>query len=233
VKYRPNRPVPRGLISFNELKIILLFAIITQITISFLLNPSLLIFFIIVIAYMGLMSVEFFASRWLKNKIFTYMWTHMLIMPLIDLFATACDWLQYSSHPPKGLMWFLVISFFNGCIIEIGRKTWAPDQEIKGVDSYSSKWGFKNAVLAWLVLVLISIVVGIIVSSYINFAFITSITLIILSFVGIVICFKFMKNQNKFWATKLENFAGIWVTAVYFILGVVPMAIFSFGGHKI
>ena len=62
---------------------------------------------------------------WLKRRPVTYMVTHMAIMPLIDLYATGCDWLTHSSHglrPPEGLLWFLLVSLFNGFVIEIGRK---------------------------------------------------------------------------------------------------------------
>jgi len=34
-------------------------------------------------------------------------------MPLIDLFATACDWLVADVGIPAGLAWFLALSYFN------------------------------------------------------------------------------------------------------------------------
>src|SRR3954452_8052377 len=75
----------------------------------------------------------------------------MLIMPLIDLYATACDWIAAGSGAPPGLglLWFLLASFFNGMIVEIGRKIRSPSDEEKGVQTYSAIWGPRAAVLAW------------------------------------------------------------------------------------
>ena len=42
--------------------------------------------------YLALMTREFFAARWLKRHPVVYMTSHMVILPLVDLYATACDW---------------------------------------------------------------------------------------------------------------------------------------------
>lgn len=100
-KYRPEHPVPRGLVSLGELNWLGIISGILQLLLSYFLHPPLIILLLIVWAYMAMMSVEFFASEWLKKHPFTYLWTHMLIMPLIDLFATGCDWLQFAKFPLK------------------------------------------------------------------------------------------------------------------------------------
>ena len=69
------------------------------------------------------MREEFFVKRWLKARPILYMVSHMAIMPLVDLYATACDWAPLgNARPPRGLLWFLVVSLFNGMVVEIGRK---------------------------------------------------------------------------------------------------------------
>ena len=45
----------------------------------------------------------------------------MLIMPLVDLYATACDWAQTDTTPPVGLVPFLIASLANGFVLELGR----------------------------------------------------------------------------------------------------------------
>ena len=42
--------------------------------------------------YLALMTREFFAAAWLKRHPVVYMTSHMVILPLVDLYATACDW---------------------------------------------------------------------------------------------------------------------------------------------
>ena len=50
----------------------------------------------------------------------------MLIMPLIDFYATACDWLTAGVLCRTGSSGVLA-SYFNGIVIEIGRKIRAPE----------------------------------------------------------------------------------------------------------
>ena len=66
----------------------------------------------------------------------------MVIMPLIDLYATACDWLRIAgSRAARGLIWFLLVSYVNGIVVEMGRKTRAPADEEPGVETYSARCG--------------------------------------------------------------------------------------------
>jgi 4-hydroxybenzoate polyprenyltransferase len=93
-RYRPYRPVPRGLVTLRELGWLGLGTAVIQLLMALALLPPLVILLLLIWAYLALMSREFFAREWLKARPFTYLWTHMLIMPLIDFYATACDWLH-------------------------------------------------------------------------------------------------------------------------------------------
>src|ERR1051326_3000146 len=101
-------------------------------------------------AYLALMSKEFFVSAWLKAHPIPYLLSHMVIIPLVDLYATACDWWPAGQGPPRGLIWFLIVSYFNGIVIELGRKIRGPKEEEPGVNTYSVLWGRRTAVLVWL-----------------------------------------------------------------------------------
>ena len=128
LKYRPYRPVPRGLIKRRELGILAAVVMLVQLLLALWLEPKLSLILLLVWVYWGLMSKEFFVATWLKARPLQYLWTHMLIMPLIDFYATACDWLVAGANKAKfDLLWFLVISFFNGIVVEIGRKLRAPE----------------------------------------------------------------------------------------------------------
>ena len=67
----------------------------------------------------------------------------MAIMPLIDLVLTGCEWVPAGSVP-DGIWTFLLMSFCNGCVVEFGRKIWAPEHEREGVETYSSSWGISG-----------------------------------------------------------------------------------------
>ena len=114
------------------------------------------------------MTKEFFVPGWLKERPLVYMISHMAIMPLIDLYATACDWLPAGSAVHEGfgltLGAFLLLSLVNGTVIEIARKSWAPEQEREGVETYSRLWGPGAAGVAVMSVVL----VGLALSAFVN-----------------------------------------------------------------
>ena len=114
-RYRPYRPVPRGLVTLRELAWVGVGAAASSSrsrsgwsrrSPGCSCSPGL---------YLALMTREFFAARWLKRHPVVYMASHMLILPLVDLYATACDWwVAGLREPPPGLYWFLVVSYLNG-----------------------------------------------------------------------------------------------------------------------
>ncbi len=222
-KFRPERPVPRGLITFNELKWLGMISAGIQVLLCLLLYPPLILLLFAVWVYMALMSVEFFVPTWLKQHSFIYLWTHMLIMPAIDLFATGCDWLQHQAVPPEGLLWFLIVSFFNGVVIEIGRKTWAPEEERVGVESYSSDWGIKPAIAVWIAAILLSFVCACVVAMTLSFFVPVFSLLLVMVVVVVMLGIRFMQNPSKQKSKWLENASALWVASLYLILGVIPM----------
>lgn len=148
--HRPYRPVPRGLVTLGELAAAAVMVAAGQASIAWLLTPALLGPLLLVWAYMGLMRVEFFASAWLKAHPTVYLLSHMVILPLIVFFIMACDWLVARSAPPPGLAWPLGLSFANGLVFELGRKTRSPHEEEPGVETYSALWGVQRAITFWL-----------------------------------------------------------------------------------
>jgi len=55
----------------------------------------------------------------------------------------ACD----GSALPHGLHWFLAAGYCNGMVVEIGRKIRAPEDEERGVETYTAVWGRSTAEL--------------------------------------------------------------------------------------
>lgn len=227
LKYLPERPVPRGLVSLAELKCLGIISGILQLLLSYFLHPPLILLLLVVWVYMVMMRVEFFVPQWLKKHPFTYLWTHMLIMPLIDLYATGCDWLLVSSSPPKGLVWFLIVSFFNGVVIEIGRKTWAPEQEREGAESYSAQWGIKQAIFVWIASIALSLVCACLVAAKIKFFMPVLLSLGSIAFVMAIVGGLFAMKPTRLKSKMLENASGLWVAGLYLVLGIIPM------GYKI
>ncbi|MGJ8695275.1 MAG: UbiA family prenyltransferase [Verrucomicrobiaceae bacterium] len=212
--YRPYRPVPRGLISLRSLGIVFVLGAVIQLALALWFSPPLVIVLILAWAYLALMSVEFFCRDWLKERPITYLWTHMLIMPIVDFYATATYWQPTHGSAPSGLIWFLAASFCNGLVIELGRKIREPADEETGVPTYSKLWGKKNAVFIWLSCMLATFLFAFIAACQIGTHFHTSI--ILGSALGLAIL---LWQPGK----RMELIAGLWTLLLYLTLGILPL----------
>jgi len=226
-RYRAYRPVPRGLVSLRELGWVAVASMLVQLVLALLLAPSLVLLLVLVWLYLALMSKEFFVHDWLKARPLTYMWSHMLIMPLIDLYATACDWWMVGEGLgeglPSGLYWFLLVSFFNGVVIEVGRKIRAPQDEEEGVETYTVLWGAQRAVVFWLAALGLTAVCALMAAWQIGFYIPVAILLTVLLTIALLTGRSFMKDRQTKIAKRFELISGIWTLLMYLSLGAMPM----------
>jgi len=217
--------VPRGLVTLRELAVIGLTGALLQLTLALWLKHALVIVLLITWTYLALMSHEFFVRDWLKARPVTYMWTHMLILPLIDLYATACDWVVAGAARPRGVFWFLAVSFFNGLVVEIGRKLRAPEDEEHGVETYTVLWGRRNAVLAWLGALSLTAICAVLAALEINFVVPVAGILLVLFLLAAIISFRFLQQPVRKRAKLFELMAGVWTLLMYLSLGAIPVLI--------
>lgn len=223
-RYRPYRPVPRGLVTLRELGILGIITVLVQLGLALWLEPALLGLLLLTWGYLALMSKEFFVRQWLKARPLTYLWTHMLIVPLIDLYTTACDWLVVGETAPHGeLVWFLVVSFFNGVVIEIGRKIRAPEDEEVGVETYSALWGRGRAIGVWLGALLLTAISAYLAARAIDFAGPAGWLLIALLGSAIAVGLSFLQRPAGRRAKLIETMSGVWTLLMYLSVGVVPL----------
>lgn len=225
--YRPYRPVPRGLVTLRQLGVVGLLSAVAQFGLTCWLCPPLVLWLLLTWTYLGLMSKEFFVGRWLRAHPFTYLWTHMLIMPLIDVYTSGCEWLPAGAALPSGLKWFLIASFFNGMVIEVGRKIRAPEMEEHGVQTYTVIWGRRGAVLGWLVAMSLTLGSALVAASCTGFVPMISWILGTLLVMSVVLSLKFLSEPTKRYARLFEPLSGIWTLLLYLGLGVLPMLVRS------
>lgn len=222
-RYRPYRPVQRGLVSLRELGIVGAMAALVQLGLALWLEPSLVLLLMAAWLYLALMSKEFFIAAWLKEHPITYMVSHMVIIPLVDLYATACDWWPAGEGPPRGLPWFLAVSYFNGMVIEIGRKIRAPGDEEHGVDTYSFLWGRRNAALAWLGAMVLTAFCAEAAAYQIGFSLpVASMLAVLLIGAGLTVR-QFLNKPETARARRIETLSGVWTLLMYLSLGAIPL----------
>ena len=226
-KYRPYRPVPRGLVRLRELAWIGVGVAVGQLALALLIGWKLFGLLAVTWIYFALMSREFFVREWLKARPVVYLFSHMAIMPLVDWFATGCDWVNAGGTMPPGLFWFLAASFCNGIVIELGRKIRSPAQEETGVETYSALWGPRTAVLAWLAAMGATLICAGIAGARIAFAVpllaVHGTCLVVAALCGRA----FLRSPDPKASKRIEALSGVWTLALYLVLGVVPLWIKS------
>ena len=221
---RPHRPVPRGLVSLGELKAVAGAAALLQAALALGMSPRLLLPLAAVWAYMLLMTREFFTPAWLKRHAVIYLLSHSLILPLIYLYVSAGGWFALGQPPPGGLGFLLAFGFFSGVVVEIGRKVWAPADEIPGVQTYSRLWGHKAATLAWVGTALAAAVFGSLAAGRGGPAAPLLGLVLVLGAAGFPAVRRFLALAQRRDAERIEQLSGIFTLATHVGLGLTVWA---------
>ena len=227
-KYRPERAIPSGLVSLKLIVVLACGLGLVAIALTASVSLRLLIPLFAVWVWLTLMTFEFFVPKFLLRHAGLYLVSHMAIMPLIDLYATAGDWIVRAEAPPAGLEYFLALSFFNGCVLEIGRKIWTPENEREGVETYSGLLGYKKAAMIWVGICCISL--ALMAGLAVRLNVLVPVLIgngLLLAFIAFK-AFKFMKAPTVSGEKSIDSLAGIWVLTGYAFIGFMP---FIFGGY--
>jgi 4-hydroxybenzoate polyprenyltransferase len=225
-KYRPYRAVPRGLVTLRELGWVGAGAAAIQLVLALMLEPTIVWILALAWIYLALMTREFFVAGWLKRHPVLYMTSHMVILPLVDLYATACDWWTAGLRvPPNGLLWFLVVSYLNGLVVEIGRKVRVPADEEHGVDTYSALWGTGRAARVWLFMVLLTALAAWRAAAEIGTGGPMVILLAVLVFACAAAAMKVARSERTGAGKTVELMSGLWTVVMYLGLGAVPVLV--------
>lgn len=224
-KYRPERPVPSGLISLRLLFSMALAGLLIAVGLTSYISMGLLFPLGLVWVWLALMTMEFFGPEWLKKHQLIYLISHMMIMPLIDLFITAAEWVSYSFTPPNYLWLFLVLSFLNGCVLEIGRKVWAKDNEKQGVVSYSSLWGYKKATIIWVMICTLAWFCLVFVGFATGYPLASALPGVLVLLFVYYTAYSFIKQPDTKKQKAVEDTAGLWVFACYCLAGFAPLIV--------
>ena len=221
-KYRPYRPVPRGLISLKELKILFVICVVLQFFITLLSNPDGLIYLFLIWIIFAIMSKGFFIKNTLDKHILLEVLLDEIIIPVMVLFLSTFlfkDFLKFVGDNStvsyngifinfKSLIPILLISYLISWIVEIARKIRCKEDEENGVKTYTAIFGIKKAILLLWGLEIVLMVINIILFKNIYFY---AILLGIVSIINIL----FMIKQNKTLAKTTEISANVYIILTY------------------
>lgn len=222
LQYRTYLPIPRGVISLRELGWIAAVWTTIQLTALLLVQPSMFSYYLLVVIYLVLMRYEFFLSKWLKNQSMVNNLAHMMVIPLLDIYASGLDWNLQEVAPSVGLFYFFGLSYFNGFVFEFGRKLRAPEDEEAGVLSYTKMFGTKGGAIAWLIILTVTYLICWYAADFADLPvaakYLFSMFYLICQFPA----WRFIYQPSKKSAKTIEAASGVWALAMYLTLGLVP-----------
>jgi 4-hydroxybenzoate polyprenyltransferase len=142
----PARPVPRGLITLDEVRLLIAVCMAVELALNAALSSAALTAYLIVAAFTLLMYREFFLGARLRANFLVYTLVHMPSLPLLTIYAYV---LAVAPRGGTGLdpafVLFLVATYAIGLALEIVRKVHAPGDEPAGVHTYTKQLGTVGA----------------------------------------------------------------------------------------
>lgn len=139
-KYRPYRPVPRGLVTLKELGILGGICAVIQIGLTAILNPKGLLYLAFVWIFFVIMSKSFFIKKLVDKHILLEVALDELLMPVLVLYLST-----FVTTISLKLIPFLILSYLGSWIVEIARKIRCKEDEETGVKTYTAVFGIPKA----------------------------------------------------------------------------------------
>lgn len=162
-KYRPYRPVPRGLIKLKELRVLLFICAGIQIVLTCIFNIAGLKYLALVWLFFLLMTKSFFIKKFIDKHILIEVLLDEIMLPLLILYLSSFVGLTFANIWP-----LLAMVYFVSWIIEIARKMRCKADEEKGVKTYTAVLGIPRATILISVLELLLLVSRILLPSKLN-----------------------------------------------------------------
>ncbi len=223
-RFRPERPIPRGLVSLRLIVGIAVATVPVAVLVALAWHPPLLWLLALTWGWLVLMTAEFGAPDWLKARPWLYLVSHMAIMPLIDVLLTGVEWLP-GGGPAPALWLFIALSFANGCVLEIGRKCWAPESERPGVETYSRLLGPTRAAAIWGVILCMAAALLAVTGMALGLAGAFALVAAIGAVSAAIVAASFALRPTKGAERAVDAVAGLWVLVSYSAAGFLPLVL--------
>lgn len=222
-RFQPERPVPRGLVTLRELTAAALAVAAVQAAAVVWLDARLALALVVLWAWIGLMTADFFAPHWLDARPLATLALHGLVVPAIDGFAVATDLVTHGGPVPTGVAWLVGVGFFGGNVVEVGRKIRATADERPGVATYSAAWGRRRATVAWTAAVALSALcaTGVLAAQRSSPGLTVAVWCAAVAVATIAV--GFARRDVPGAGARIEAAAGAWTLALYLTVG--PLAL--------
>lgn len=144
-----HRPLPRGLLNHQNMYYGMTFCILFELLFFSIRGFSVVLSIAIPILYSLLMYKEFFIRDKIRPHLTTYAVSHTIVTSLltISIFSFLNQQSFLTNIKNADILYFALINWMLFNIFEFGRKTFALIEERPNIDTYSSLFGKKLAVL--------------------------------------------------------------------------------------
>lgn len=206
-KFRSYRPVPRGLITLKELKVLFIICALLQICITTFINIYGIIFLFIVWIFFFVMSKSFFIKKLLEKHILLEVALDELLMPILVLYLSVLRVGSFTSLLTLNNYYlFLGMTYVISWIVEIARKIRCKEAEEKGVKTYTAVFGIKDAIFILFVLQLLLFTLQTVILGKARIM-ITIVLFVIVSVINLL----FVIKKNKAFSKLVELSANVYV----------------------
>jgi len=140
---RPERPLPRGLVSARELRVVAIVVLALGVGLAGLIGASALAAFAAAAVFIALADFDFGIGRIVHGNLLVYALAHSPTVPLLLVFAA----LAGDPAPRSELPWLIALAWSLGLGLEFARKTRPAGDERPFVETYSQQLGHRGASL--------------------------------------------------------------------------------------
>lgn len=218
-KYRPYRPVPRGLIKLKELKVLFIICIILQFFITIIFGKGMIsiISLGIMWIFFAIMSKGFFIKKTLDKHILLEVTLDEIMMPLMIAFLITFTPYINKNNPISmnvsnifNAKTLLIMSYIVSWIVEVARKIRSKEQEEKGVKTYTAVLGITKATVLLTVLETFLAIM-----QYLILGNKYTVIIVLLYIINVITNILFVMKKSKKYAKGVELSANIYILIVY------------------
>lgn len=216
-KYYEKRPIQRGDIALSELNKLNIILLLFQGVINILFSIKIFFFWLMALGYSLIARNEFFMKEKIRKKFIVFNILNLMQIFFLQIYLYYLIMPGFSWSDPLLLVHFIFV-LINAGVLEIARKMKSKNDESKGLDTYSGRYGALKASLIYLVVCSISYALFLVMffnlSGSMNVFYIGT-TILVLTIATIA---NYYLKRNNLSSKLLEGFAILFYLSMHLLL---------------
>lgn len=212
-----KRPIQRGLIELSELNRMNFISILILGILNLIYSTYSFVFLIAAFSYSLLAKKEFFMKEYLRKRFILYNLLNLFQILLLQVYLYSLLFPGFNLTNPLLSVHFIFV-LVNAAILEVARKMKSSEDESKGKDTYSGRYGILKASVIYLVICLISFSLFLFMLFKLHYSInilMISIFSVCLVMTSIIIYFI---NRNKISSDILQGIAILFYLSMHLLL---------------